>query len=79
MEIIDFCAQDILLSDSFNFTLAAKITVQQRCQTVIELTANLYSNTTTNDTDANLLNVFFCPDNCSDNGQCLTSKVFQLI
>ncbi|RUS80658.1 hypothetical protein EGW08_011562 [Elysia chlorotica] len=72
VEIIDFCAEDVLLSDSFNFTLSAKMTVQHRCQTIIELTVNLYSNA--NDTDDQLLDVLFCPSNCSGNGRCLDDK-----
>ncbi|GFR90472.1 von Willebrand factor D and EGF domain-containing protein, partial [Elysia marginata] len=70
VEIIDICVEDVLLSDGFNFTLSAKITVQQRCETEIELSSNLYSNTTTNGTDTNILDVLFCPGNCSGNGRC---------
>ncbi|GFN75653.1 von Willebrand factor d and egf domain-containing protein, partial [Plakobranchus ocellatus] len=72
VEIIDFCAEDVRLSDSFNYTVSAVGTIQQRCQTLIELTANLFSNETVIEPD--LLDILYCPSNCSGNGQCLQEE-----
>ncbi|CAG5116409.1 unnamed protein product, partial [Candidula unifasciata] len=76
-ETIDMCVLDAQLSKNLTWTSSAVKTFIHRCQTLIELSVDLWVNETINGTQdvevpPDLLDVLQCASNCSGRGQCFS-------
>lgn len=81
--IIDTCVLDVQLSKNFSWTKSAVKTFIHRCQTLIELSVDLWVNVSINETQVvgvpqDLVDVLQCPSNCSGQGQCFDGKNYLL-